>query len=807
MASSNLPIQLTSFVGRETELAELANLLAANRLLTLTGAAGCGKTRLALRAASEIRSRYRDGIYWIELARLIDSQLIPQAVAKALQIVEDPGRPLLTRLQDAFQGKQLLLVLDNCEHLLSACVELLEALLTLPDLTVLATSREALGISGEIRYQVRPLSLPPSNPPSHELAHYDAIRLFIERSRAILPQFSLNSENIEVLAHICRKLDGIPLALELAAARLTVLSLEQIAERLNDRFSLLAPAPPLSHNHHHTLRAAIEWSHDLLSVPEQILLRRLSVFAAGCSLTTVEAICVGEGLERSQTLEVLSSLVNKSLVVAETLQGSEARYHLLEMIRQFAQEKLIEAGELNASHDRYLQCFVNLCEETAPKLYGQYQGLWFNWLETELDNIRVALAWALEQKRIEAGIRITVALYQFWDRRGYMREGFSWYERLNQHLDDSIPLGIRVNALMLGSFLGMFLRDVPTTTLWGQTGIALCEEAGEAAKEFLGWALAGACSAAAVVGDVEAAYAITERIIQMNLETSDTMFFGMQLFIHGYLAIILGKYSIAHRDFEEGLRRARQDNDPYRMGIILNEIGNLARYEGHFAEARAYLEESLSLFRELGSRREMPNSECSLAYTSLRLGDRQMAHELFLLSLEGQSQQDSRSGIMQALLGFAALAALWGMSVMYARLHGFVFAELEYLSSMPDPSTVVNRIDYDYLTADTKATLDAETFGAELARGRTMSLPQAIELALNLAAPLDTDQEENLSPEPLTRREREIASCIADGLSNAEIAERLVLSKRTVEKHIANILAKLDLSNRVQIVRWVLDKT
>jgi predicted ATPase/DNA-binding CsgD family transcriptional regulator len=807
MPSSNLSIQLTSFIGRETELAELANLLASNRLLTLTGAAGCGKTRLALRVASEIAPRFRDGIYWVELARLADSQLIPQAVAKALQIVEDPGRPLLTRLQDALRDRQLLLVLDNCEHLLSACVELLEALLNLPQLSILATSREALGINGEIRYQVGPLTLPPNNHASHELAQYDAVRLFIERSRAILPQLELSPKSIESVAHICRKLDGIPLAIELAAARLTVLSLEQIAERLNNHFALLAPAPPLSHNHHRTLRAAIEWSHDLLSVPEQILLRRLSVFAAGCSLTTVEAVCVGDGLEHKQILELLSSLVNKSLVVAETLQGSEARYHLLEMIRQFAQEKLIEADEWITSHDRYLQCFVDLCEETAPKLYGQYQLLWFNWLETELDNIRVALAWALEQKRIEAGIRITNALYQFWDRRGYLREGFNWYERLNPKLDNTVPLEIRVNALVFGSFLGMFLRDVPTTLLWSQMGLALCEEAEETDKEILGWALAGACSAATVVGDVKEAYAIAERIIQMNTEESNSIFFGMQLFIHGYLAIILGNYSVAHSDFEEALRRARQDNDPYRMGIILNEMGNLARHEGYIVEARAYLEESLSLFRELGSRREIPNSECSLAYTCLRLGDRQMAHELFLLSLEGQSQQDRRAGIMQVLLGFAALAALWDMSVIYARLQGFAFAELEYLSSMPDPSTVVNKIDYDYLTAGVKATLDAESFEAEFARGRAMSLAQAIELALKLVPPLSTLQEENLSLESLTKREHEIASYIADGLSNAEIAEKLVLSKRTVEKHIANILSKLEFSNRVQIVRWALENT
>jgi predicted ATPase/DNA-binding CsgD family transcriptional regulator len=807
-STTNLPIQLTSFIGREHELAEVVRLLASSRLLTLTGAAGCGKTRLALRSATEIRPQYRDGVYWVELARLADSHLVPQAVAKAVQVVEEPGHPLRDRLQDALRDKQILLVLDNCEHLLNGCVELLENLLLLPDIHILTTSREALDVAGEIRYQVSPMRLPPANASMQAITQYDAIQLFIERSRAIIPQFALNAENIEDIANICQQLDGIPLAIELAAARLNVLSLEQIANKLDDHFALLTTAPQLSHNHHRTLRAAIEWGHDLLSPQEQILLRRLSVFAAGCTLTTTEAVCTGNGIEHEQVLELLSSLVNKSFVVAETLQGSEARYHLLEMIRQYAQEKLSAADEWMTTHDRYLQCFLELCEEIAPKLYGQYQVLWFNWLESELDNIRVALDWALEKDHIEAGLRIAIALYQFWDRRGYWHESFSWFERLNEHLDASIPLGVRVSALTCGAFLGMFLGNVPMTTFWGQTAVDLCEVAGDKGKPFYSFALAGACSAAMVAGNVEAAFAITERIIALDRDNRDNLMFGMQLFIRGYLAIILGKYTDAHTHLDEALRYARQGKDPYRIAIILNAMGNLARHEARFVEARAYNQEGLLLFREVGAARDIPNAERSLAYICLRLGDSQAAHQLFLLSMEEQRKQDSRAGIIQSLMGFAALAAVWRMMDAYARLQGFIHEELEAIPLRTDPSNEADHIDYEYFAAQVHADIDTETFELEFARGRVMNLQQAVEFARNLPVPFSGDKtESNQLSETLTPREYEIASLIADGLSNGEIAEKLVLSKRTVEKHIANILAKLQLSSRAQLIRWTLDKT
>lgn len=801
---SNIPTVLTSFIGREWEIGEVIGLLASSRLVTLRGAAGCGKTRLALRAASEVRQQYADGVYWVELARLADARLVPQTVARAINMVEQPGRPVLEGLLDSLRDKQLLLVLDNCEHLLSACRELVETLLEAANVSLLATSREPLGVAGEMIYPVAPMALPSANLPPEDLAHFDAIQLFIERARATLPGFRLTPDNGGTIASICRQLDGIPLAIELASARVHVLTVEQIAARLHDRFRLLGAATHNSLNQHRTLQAAIDWSHDLLSIPEQIVLRRLSVFAAGFSLATAEAVCAGNGIEREQVLELLVSLINKSLVVAETLQESEARYTLLEMIRQYAQEKLSASDEWLAAHDRYLDCFLQLTETTAPKLYGADQLLWFNWLETEHDNIRRALEWALQQKRIEAGLRIAIALYQFWDRRGYWREGFNWFERLNHHLDDTLPLEVRVNALTYVSFFAMSLENIPATTNWSQEAVALCEAAGEAGKPFLSFALSAVVGAARTSGDAQTAYAISGRIIQLDRDAPDNLLFGMQLFIHGFLAITLGKYDAARSDLEDALRYAHEGNDSYRIAITLNAMGDLARCEQQYAQAISFYEESLTRFRELGAARDIPATECSLAYAYLQMGYTRRAHDLFTESLEGQQTQDNRPGVVRGLLGFAALATVVELPVANARLHGFVLRSRETATPILETANAADQLDYERCVAQIGTGLSQTAFEAEQATGRAFSLQQAIEYALSPKLPAPA-AEADIPSHGLTEREREVVELIALGLPNGKIADQLVVSKRTIEKHIANILAKLSFTSRAQIVRWSIE--
>jgi non-specific serine/threonine protein kinase len=358
-ARHNLPLQLTSFVGREQALAEVGQLLATTRLLTLTGAPGVGKTRLALQVADEMWDAYADGVWLVELAALADPALVPQAVAAVLGVQEPPGRPLLGTLAEALRAQQVLLVLDNCEHLLAACATLADQLLRAgPHLEILATSREALAVAGETTWRVPSLAVPADAPASGDggatLVECEAVRLFVARACAAVPSFTLTERNAGAVGHVCRRLDGIPLALELAAARVRALPVEQLAVRLDDRFRLLAGGSRAALPRQQTLRAAVDWSYALLPEAEQVLLRRLAVFAGGWTLEAAEAVCAGDGLAPENVLELLVELVNKSLVLAEEA-GGERRFRLLETLRQYAWEKLQAAGEEAAVRGRHLE--------------------------------------------------------------------------------------------------------------------------------------------------------------------------------------------------------------------------------------------------------------------------------------------------------------------------------------------------------------------------------------------------------------------------------------------------------------------
>jgi predicted ATPase len=395
----NLPSALSSFVGRKKELAEVRRLLEDTRLLTLTGPGGCGKTRLALAAADELVGTFADGVWLMDLAPLADSSLVPQAVASTLGLREQPGRWLTETLSDNLASKRVLLVLDNCEHLVEACAELAESLLLFcPELRVLATSREPLGIAGEVAWPVPSLSLPDLRraPNIETLPRYESARLFVERTEAVKPTFAVTEQNAPLVAKICYRLDGIPLAIELAAARSKVLSVEEISERLDDCFALLSAGNRTALPRHRTLHATMDWSHDLLPEQERILFRRLSVFAGGFTLEAAESVCAGEHLERNEVLDLLSHLVDKSLVIVR--EGVvETRYRLLETVRQYGRERL-DASEDEVER-RHADFFVGLAEEAEGELSGPDQARWLTLLQTEHDNLRAALSWSLGKKR------------------------------------------------------------------------------------------------------------------------------------------------------------------------------------------------------------------------------------------------------------------------------------------------------------------------------------------------------------------------------------------------------------------------
>jgi predicted ATPase/DNA-binding CsgD family transcriptional regulator len=787
---TGIPVVLTSFVGRQREAADVQRLVRSSRVVTLTGAAGCGKTRLAVRVADELQGQYADGIHWVELAHLADASLLSQAVARALEVPEEPGRTLLDAILDAIRGKQLLLVLDNCEHLLGACAELVGTLVTHTGLAVLATSREPLSVTSEVRY------------PLPALDETDAIDLFTERARAILPAFSLTGNNQEVMARICRRLDGLPLAIELASSRVNILTVEEIDFRLGDRLELLPAASHLTLTHHRTLRAALDWSYDLLLAREQVLLRRLSIFAGEWSLAAAYAVCAWDGVLPEQLLDSLSALVDKSLVVSYTLQPGETRYTLLETIRQYSRDKLSAADEWAATHERLLEHMLEVSEETESKLSTEYQQLWLSWLEREHPNIRIALSWSLECQRIEAGLRIISALYQYWTIRDYPQEALAWLDRLLAQADERVPAIVRAKAICYAALLAGFRRTAADQMRYGREAAALVETLGPDAKPALVWGLAAVAHGLRAAGDYENELAVARRIIALRRDLHDPYFLGVTLSLYSPIAMSVGRYDEARAMLDEALPLLRATGNPYRIAMALNYVGDLERCERRHAQAQAAYEASVSMLREIGATRDLASVLHNLGHTTLHLGKIERASSLLDESMALQQAQGNRPGMTECLIGFAALAVAKGLPDAGARL----LAAAEAIGGPRIASAwAATRKEYEHYVDRARAGTTDSNFQAAQAEGRAFALERAVDYAREVALRAPAAQPRRTRDHELTARERDIAERIGQSKSNGEIADELVMSKRTVEKHIAHILAKLGFTSRAQIVRWAIE--
>jgi predicted ATPase/DNA-binding CsgD family transcriptional regulator len=809
MGLTNLPIQLTSFIGREQEITNIKRLLFTSRLVTLTGAGGSGKTRLAIQIANEVSESFADGVWFVDLASLHDPALVPNVVAQVLGFLPTADQPLMEMLLEFARSKHLLLILDNCEHLTEACAQLAKELLSKsPELRILATSREPLAIAGESIYPVSGLSCPSShesvegNP--DELMRYDAVRLFVERARAISPDFRLTLGNAVPIGEICCRLDGLPLALELASARVQVLTVHEIAARLNDRFALLTSAQHKGLEHrHHTLRAAIDWSYDLLQAREQALLRHMAVFEAGCTLDILEALCSGDVPSGESILDLISSLVKKSLVVAETSGRTQVRCRLLETIREYLMEKLDEASETATWRDRHLYLFLGRAEEAAPKLNDAYQKLWLNWLEGEHDNLRAALAWSLESGQIEAGLRIGIAIARFWEIRGYVPEGMVWFERLLARAGEGLPRIVHAQALAFAGFMAMFLGNAPACIAYGHEAAALAEKAGDDGNPILILALNAAGSGARMAGDYQTAFDLDERTIQLlRASPGPTFFLGMSLMAGGDVAMELGAYDKARVLLNESLALAQEAGDAFRIAHTFNTLGDLARYQGNYTEAKSYYEKSVALLREIGAGHDLAAFVRNLGRACLLLGDVERAGALFRESLAAHQAEQNKSGMTECLIGLAAVAVLRGYPAAGVRLLAAAVALRGQRASSVWPA---KRMEIDQFLDMARARLSEAEFQAEQAAGHALSLEQAVEYAQNLSFKSEITPEVRKKPDSLTGREREVTALIGQGKTNNEIANELVLSKRTVEKHVGNILSKLGLTSRSQIVRWFME--
>jgi predicted ATPase/DNA-binding SARP family transcriptional activator/Tfp pilus assembly protein PilF len=627
---NNLPLQLSTFIGREKELIEITNLVVNNRLVTLTGAGGIGKTRLSIQVGFALLNDFPNGTWLVELAPLSDPTLVPQAIVTTLGLIEQAGRPPLMILTDFLQDKHALLILDNCEHLIQACAQLAETLLSAcPDLHVLATSREALSIAGEAIYLVPSLTTPDtSHTDVDTLLQYEAVQLFVERAQSAKRDFSLDQENAYAIAQICYQLDGIPLALELAAARVKLLRVEEIAARLHDRFRFLTGGARTALPRHQTLQAMIDWSYDLLSESERALLRRLSVFAGGWSLEGAESVCAGKGIAVHEILDLLTQLLNKSLILAERQQGEETRYRMLETVRQYARGKLWEAGEGEIMRQRHLAYFVDLAERAEPNLRAFDMVIWLDRLEAELDNTRTALGWAIESD-VEAELRLTSTILWFWHIRGHKNEGIDWLERglaieaaerSDQPLKPDRAL-IRGRALSAAGFLRLMLEETDKGAVLSEESLTLFRELGMMGKRDTAYALWNLSAVADQQRDSLREKALLEECLALFRETGDK--FGIAQCIDGlgFCAFEEGNHEQARTLLEEHLALRQEIGDKDGIALAFLALGHLALEQGNYKQARTQYEAGLSLFREVGNRSAMSIALSSLGRVARAIGD------------------------------------------------------------------------------------------------------------------------------------------------------------------------------------------
>lgn len=642
----NLPTQLTSFIGRQSEITGVKTLLEGTRMLTLTGPGGLGKTRLALEVAAILIDAHPDGIWMIELESLADPDLLLPTVASELSVREEGGRNLLDTLADHLRTKRLLLILDNCEHMVEACAALAHRLLnSCRDLTILATSRESLGVAGETTLMVPPLSLPDPGTSSdlESLASFESVRLFVDRALSAKPDLTLARSDAAALASICRRLDGIPLAIELASTWVKVLSLSEIDSRITERLELLAGGTKTEVPRKQTIRASIDWSHDLLTEQEQRLLRRLSVFQGGLTLEAAEAICSGEGIADYEVLETLARLLDKSLILAEE-RASDIRYRLLEVVRQYAAEKLGGSREEEEElRSRHLDWFLLVAEESEQELEGQEQRLWYERIERDHDNFRAALDWTASADLSDEGLRLAAALYQFWFVRGYWTEGRRRLESALERCGDAPPLS-RAKALLGAARLahgqGEYQSAAPryeealdlqraagdrrgvgrTLSYMGNMAILegdfvgaepLLEESLTTLRELgdkrgLLTTLANLSSVAKNHGDFSRARDLLDEGLSIARELRSPHGIVVSLIFLGMLSLDHGDYTEARSRYEEGLSLARDLSDKSRIAFCLINLGTLAYQQGAYAEARTRIEEGVAIAREIQERHLIP---------------------------------------------------------------------------------------------------------------------------------------------------------------------------------------------------------
>jgi predicted ATPase/class 3 adenylate cyclase len=728
---NNLPLQPTPLIGREKEVAEVCDLLGAEatRLLTLTGPGGIGKTRLALQAAADLLDEFPDGTYFVQLATLTEAELFISAVAETLGVREIGEQPLDETLKDYLHERRLLLLLDNFEQVLGAAPTVTELLTAAPGLKVLATSRAPLGLYGEHEFPVPPLTLPDLKlqPPLERLTQYEAVGLFVERARAVKPDFKVTNESAPAVAEICVRLDGLPLAIELAAARIKMLPPKAMLQRLSSRLKLLTGGARDLPERQRTLRATIEWSFALLNEGEQVLFGRLAVFSGGRTLEAIEAICDAEGDLPMEAFEGVSSLLDKSLLRQEEGPNGEPRFVMLETVHEFAREKLKESAEAEEINRAHAQYFLTLAEEANPELKGANQLEWLERLEAEHDNMRAALTWALKRKEVEVALRLGGALWWFWSMRGYHSEGRRWLEEALA-MDGRVSPEVRAMALAGVGELAFDQGDLDRAKEACQEGLELLEhEEGREAREAKLNLLVWLGFVAWVREEYERAKQLFEEGLALSRERSDTWWLATFLL---YVAIVphyLGDYERATELTEESMDLFREQGDKHSLAYCLNNLAMMVYSQGDLGRAAQLTEEAVALFRELGARGDVALGLYNLGWIALLQDDLGRAADIYKESLTLAWDTGMNHIVQGDLEGFACLAAVRGETERAARLWGAVQA-LHETKGIPR--------DTDFL-AEAGARISAvrsgmgeEAWEEAWRKGRAMTLDEAVSYAL-----------------------------------------------------------------------------
>src|SRR6266568_5274163 len=843
----NLPVQLTPLIGREQIIAAACALLRQPevRLLTLTGPGGIGKTRVGLQVAADVLTDFADGVCFVALAPISDPELVVATITQELGLKEAGGQPLLALLKASLQDKHLLLLLDNFEHVVAAAPQLADLLTACPHLKILVTSRAVLHLRGEHEFPVPPLALPDLArlPESEALAQYAAVELFVQRARATRPDMQITPANARALAEICVHLDGLPLAIELAAARSKLLSPQALLVRLGHRLTVLTSEARDVPARQQTLRNTIAWSYELLPPQEQRLFRRLSVFAGGCTLHAVEALGSSLDDEAVSALDGVTSLLDKSLLQPVELEGEETRVMMLETIREYALETLSASGDEEATRRAHADYYLQLAEEAAPKLHGVEEHGWFDRLERDHENMRAALYWLIERKEAELAMRLCIALSFFWLRQGYLSEGRIFLEKALSGSEEDVTSVRALTLDLLGAMLEHLGDFEQAEKLCGES-LSLYRELGD---------LAGIASSLQTLGlsilfqgEYTRARALFEESLARYSEAGDEVGCAD---LHYNLAMVYsvqGEYARALACAQESLARWRKlgentrstdalfwlakvlfvsqgstaavdalveecltrSKDNYKWGIAdaLHLGAQVALKQGNVAKARTLLEESLTFYKAKGLRAEIAESLIVFGQITTAEGDNATARAFY----EECLALDYKPIIPAALEGLASVATAQEEPGRAARLWGAAEALRETFGA---PLPPVERPGYEQAVSAARTQLGALAFADAWAEGRTMMPEQALaaqertiqDSPAHPAQPLTRPGKSTTTyPDGLTAREVEVLCLIAQGLTDAQVAERLVISRRTVHTHLNSIYSKLAVNSRSAATRYAI---